>query len=117
MRFATGDRVIYLSTDPRSKESRRELVVYKAGRKWGYAKPETSSYPDIKFDLETGYEDAGAYSSRHRVATADQLAAEDVRRATLEQLIALGMRPERHGHGYPTDVLARVVRILAGDAS
>jgi len=113
MTYAVGDRLIYLPTDPRSRESRREVAVYKVGRRWGYAKSETSSYPDIKFDLQTGYEDAGQCAARHRVASAEQLAEEDRHRAAREQLVSLGVRLERHGRDYPADVLERVIGILA----
>jgi hypothetical protein len=112
MRYAVGDRLIYTSTDPRSRTSRSEVVVYKAGRRWGYAKAEGASWPQIKFDLETGYEDSGQYAARRRVVSAEQLAEEERHGAARESLVRLGVRLERHGSNHPAHVLERIIAIL-----
>jgi hypothetical protein len=114
-RYAMGDRLILRRTGGmRGPDS--EVVVYKTGRKWGYAKPEGKSYPDVKFDLETGYEDGRGFASHQRVLTAEQDADEKRILEATGRLKALGVRVDYYARReFSADALERVADILAAD--
>lgn len=115
VRYAVGDRLILRRTGGRLGPD-SEVVVYKTGRKWGYAKPEGKSYPDVKFDLETGYEDGRGFASHHRVLTAEQDADEKRTAAATLRLKELGVRVESYARRkFSADALERVAGILEAD--
>lgn len=115
MKYNVGDRLILRRLNGRGVEADREVVAYKTGRKWGHAKPEGKSWPDIKFDLETGYEDGKGYSPSHRVLTAEQDAEEKRRSAVMDQLKALEVKFGFLSPKFSTEALEAVVKILASD--
>ena len=94
-KYAAGDRLILRRLNS-TRSADIEVVVYKVGRKWGYAKPDGGSFPDVKFDLETGYEDGRGYSSTCRVLTAEQDAIEARVSAVTLRLKELGVRIESY---------------------
>lgn len=105
-----GDVLILRSTGSRKLKD-RDVTVTKIGRKWGYA---VNSYGQpIKFDLESGAEDAGQYSSQQRVLTAEMAADEEQRHEVVKSLRQAGLRfdygQERH---FTTEALERIVIVV-----
>lgn len=79
-----GDTLICRSTQRYG--TTHEVTVTKVGRKWAYA-------GNLKFDLDTGWEDGRGYSSYTRTLSVERWAEEDRRKAVTEQLRTFDIRP------------------------
>lgn len=108
-----GDRLILRRTDRRFDPTDREVEVTRIGRKWGYASEVEGFRGEVKFDLATGYEDSGQYSSHRRVLTAEMDADEKRRDAALSAMKGHELRFEYGGaRKVSTEALERIVAIL-----
>jgi hypothetical protein len=113
--YRLGDRVELRRTNRGNRDAGVELVVYKVGRKWGFAKPEGGRYPDVKFDLETGYEDGCGYASTRRVLTPEQDAQERRRKDAVAEMKASRITLDFGSNNISTEALEQIVAILRAD--
>ena len=103
-----GTPVLYQYLNPRHSP-REGWAITEKGRKWGYASNGSWS---VKFDLDSGYEDGGQYTSPGRILTQEILADEQRRQIVLDRLKkALGVSyiPARP---YSTATLEAVADLL-----
>jgi hypothetical protein len=104
-----GDPVLYEHLNPR-REPRDGYTVTRLARKWGYA--EGPYGREVKFSLDSGYEDGGQYMPSGRILTQVMLEEESRIESARAALRQLGF-DRRHGcPAYSADTLEAVVKIL-----
>lgn len=108
-----GDEVLYQSLNP-TRDPRDGYTVTKLARKWGYAAGPFGS--EVKFSLDSGYQDGGQYASPGRILTRDMLEDEGRRVSARAALRLLGVDLRWGAPAYSADTLEAVVKILADAA-
>ena len=120
MDVKVGDRLLKRSTSGarygRPGEEDEEVIVYKVGRKYGYAVADGSEpvaeWMATRFDLETGYEPSGQFASSYRVLTHEMDADEKRRQQLTQALNERGLASSTYS-GLRAFSTAKLERILA----
>ena len=110
--LSVGDKMLHVQTRGYGNGEPFEVVVYKVGRRWAYAKPIDRAYPDTKFDIETGYEDGKGFSPLVRIVSAVDLAAAQRHSATLATLRELGVEIKGRGNRLPNHVVESILELV-----
>lgn len=110
--LVVGDAVLYQTLNP-ERAAREGWTVTRLARKWGYAQGAYGH--EVKFSLDSGYEDGGQYVSPGRILTDGMLEEESRQRAARTKLRDLGVDFRFGAQRFSADALDAVVEILAAD--